>query len=162
MIWSLLTKTFDALVLPLKDRNAVNAHRERIYEEVGKNLRRIELFLKKHPSTLIGPRYRDEVHQMINLLSRDRFDKMSDAGYSPTRFFPEYLRLPEKDTVKKGDGTRQYLLWMKRDTTVGDLLRRYHERTELIRIELESEKRVNIGYLRFMLNVIRRSIVLES
>ncbi len=162
MIWSLLAKTFDVFALSLKDRNAVNAHRERIYEELGKNLRNVELFLKKHPSPQIEPQYHDEFERLINLLSRDRFDKMSDAGYSPSQFFPEFLSLPDKGRAKVGDGTRQYLLWMKRNTTVGDLLRRYHERIETIKIELETEKRVNVGYLRFILSVLRKSIVLEK
>lgn len=159
MITSLITKTMDLIALSAAEREKVAHYREQIADEVIVNDELLDRLIRRYGKKRVTIENQDDVLRIFGGLKDGAFQRVSAGDLSLKRIFPEKLnRIPIR-LIPESNGTMQYYVWTFNDKTVSDLLRRFYRNLDTHRSNVFLEPyKIDIGYLSFMLDLLRRSI----
>lgn len=145
--------------LAAKDRTKVKALRQDLIFEIHQHRQLVADFLKNHKQVRFGSDNVSQLRHLLGSLPTTSFERIRSSEIPIDRYFPEKLVKPSVPDQPDNKGTKQYLIWMSRDKSLPDLLRRYYGRIAFLQHRIGDERGwVDIRYLAFMLRVINSSL----
>lgn len=145
--------------LAAKDRAKVKALRQDLIFEIHQNRQMIADFLKSHKQVRFSSEHTSQLRHLLGSLPTASFERIRSSEISIDRYFPEKLVKPNVPDQPDKKGTRQYLIWMHRDKSMPDLLRRYYGRIVILKHRIGDDLGwIDIRYLAFILRVINSSL----
>lgn len=159
MVVSLITKSFDIFRDHKKSKEAIDAARDRIVDEVKITLSELDKYLAAERKIASSEATRAMKRRKALSLAMPTLEKVSDGNIPFSVIFPEKLDHTISFKVNDEGKIRQYRRWIEKDQAAADLIRRVRIRiTKIQRSAKDGEDPGDLGYLHFQLRTFLKSL----